>query len=91
MTKAPRQSVAALAGGKSASLDLISPRGLPTHVPFTHPGGLPVGIGLTAAVVQTAAKRRRMIQPTSLALMPPASLAAQGTHTMTPNMLAGLS
>ncbi len=52
------------------------------HMLFTHPGGLFAGIGRTAAVVQTVAKRRRTIQPTSLALVPLASLAAQGTRTM---------
>ncbi len=56
---------------------------------FTHPAGLPAGIGLTAAVVQTVAKRRMMIQLTSLALVPLASLAAQGTCTMIPNCLLG--
>ena len=58
---------------------------------ISHPGGLSAGIGLTAAVVQTVGKRRMVMQPTSLALMPLTSLAAQGTCTMIPNMLTGLS
>ena len=57
---------------------------------FTHPGVLSAGIGLTAAVVQTVARRRMMTQPTSLAPMPLASLAAQGTCTVIPIMLVCL-
>jgi len=91
VTKAPRQSVGASAGGKSPFSTLMSARVLSTHVLFIHPGGLFAGIGRTAAVVQTAAKRRMMIQPTSLALVPLASLAAQGTLAVVSNMLIGLS
>ena len=81
VTKLPRQSVGASAEGKAPFSNLMAARVLSIHVLFIHPGGLSAGIGLTAAVVQTVAKRRMMIQPTSLALMPLVSLVAQGTLT----------